>query len=41
MELLALAYKGAAGKINHICIVLTYQNQLYQEKIGKYTKDRQ
>lgn len=40
MELLALPYKGAAGKINHICIVLTYRNNLYQEKLGKYAKDR-
>lgn len=32
MELLALAYKGADGKINPIYVVLTYQNDLYQEK---------
>lgn len=35
MELLALPYKDAAGKINHICIVPTYQNDLYQEKLSK------
>lgn len=39
MELLAHPYKGAAGKINHISIVLTYQNHLYQEKLSKYDKD--
>lgn len=39
MELLALPYKDAAGKINHICMVLTYQNDLYQEKLGKLGKN--
>lgn len=33
MELLALPYKGAAKKINQTCTALTYQNELYQEKV--------